>query len=38
MEFFEKYQEDIKAFIDALIDFFKAIFAKFTAEDEEAAQ
>ncbi len=38
MNFFETYKEDIKAFIEALIDFFKAIIANLTAKDEEAAQ
>lgn len=37
MEFFETYKEDIKAFIEALIEFVKTLFAKLTA-DEEAAQ
>ena len=37
-EFFETYKEDIKAFIEALIEFFKTIIANLTAADEEAAQ
>ncbi len=36
MEFFETYKEDIKAFIDALIEFIKALFAKLNAGDESA--
>lgn len=36
MEFFETYKEDIKAFIEALIDFIKAIFDKLTAGEESA--
>ncbi len=37
MEFFETYKEDITAFIEALIEFFKTVFAKLT-EKEEAAE
>ena len=33
MEFFETYKDDIKAFIEALVEFFKTVFAKLTAED-----
>ena len=37
MEFFETYKDDIKAFIEALIEFVKTLFAKLSA-GEEAAQ
>ena len=38
MDFIKTYGADIKAFIEALIEFFKTIFANLTAKDEEAAQ
>ena len=39
MEFFETYKDDIKAFIEALIEFFKTVIAKlFPEEKEEAAE
>ena len=34
MEFFETYKEDIKAFIEALVEFVKALIAKLTAGEE----
>jgi len=37
-EFFETYKEDIIAFFEALVEFFKTIIANLTAKDEEAAQ
>ncbi len=36
MEFFEAYKEDIKAFIDALIEFVKTLIAKLSAGDDSA--
>ncbi len=36
MGFYETYKEDIKAFIDALIEFVKTLIAKLTADDESA--
>lgn len=35
MSFFEQYKDDIMAFINALVDFFKALFAKAESEDSE---
>lgn len=35
MSFFEQYKDDIMAFINALVDFFKALFAKTESEDSE---
>ena len=32
MEFFETYKDDIKAFIEALVEFIKTVYAKLTAE------
>ena len=37
MGFYETYKDDIKAFLEALFEFVKTLFAKLTA-DEEAAQ
>ena len=36
MEFFENYKDDIKAFIDALVEFIKAVIAKLSAGEESA--
>lgn len=36
MEFFETYKEDITAFVEALIEFFKTVFAKLFPEEEAA--
>ncbi len=32
MGFYETYEEDIKAFFDALIEFIKTLISKLTAE------
>lgn len=37
-EFFETYKEDIKAFLEAIFEFFKTIITNLLAKDEEAAQ
>lgn len=36
MDFLKKYEADIKAFIEALVEFIKTIVAKLTAGEESA--
>ena len=38
MEFLEAYKGDIKAFIDALVEFFKTIIGKLMEGNESAAE